>query len=103
MLVIYSHWVQVVTAKTTRSYITSIIEGRDDIADLIEISQTPWFNFINVQGQQRILLAALEDIDLQSSTKHVGMPLIDSTTQHLKSRKRAIASSGEDYKRRKVE
>lgn len=66
MLVVYSRWVQIFTARTTRLYITSVIQGWNEIVDQMEIYQTSWFNFTDISCQQQILLFALEWIDLQS-------------------------------------
>jgi hypothetical protein len=66
MLVVYSRWVQIFTARTTRLYITSVIQGWNEIADQMEIYQTSWFNFTDISCQQQILLFALEWIDLQN-------------------------------------
>lgn len=66
MLVVYSRWVQIFTAKTTQRYVTSVIEGWNEIADQMEIYQTPWLDFTDISNQQQILLFALERIKLQS-------------------------------------
>ena len=65
LLVVYSCWVQILTAKTTPFYIVSILEGWGDIVDKMEIHQTPWFNFLHASGQLWILLSAFENIKLE--------------------------------------
>lgn len=71
MIVIYSRWVQIITAKSTRAYITSIINGFDDIAGEMQISQTPWFNFLSISGRHCVLLAVFEGIRIRSSNVNV--------------------------------
>jgi hypothetical protein len=66
MLVVYSRWVQIFMARTTRLYVTSVVQGWNEIVDQMEIYQTSWFNFTDISCQQQILLFALEWIDLQS-------------------------------------
>ncbi|OAF56355.1 hypothetical protein VC83_06882 [Pseudogymnoascus destructans] len=77
MMVVYSRWVQIVTAKTTRFYITSIVEGWDNIANQMEIYQTPWFNFMTILGQQCILLAVFESTRMQTPDTKGRTPLRD--------------------------
>src|SRR3954466_168762 len=101
MLVIYSHWVRIVTAKTTNPYITSIMKGWDSIAGQLEIYQTPWFNFIDIQGQQRVLLCVLEAIELQNIIRRprtFSMDILD--VQRLGSPKRKL-DNGEYYNKRR--
>ena len=66
MLVVYSRWVRIFGAKTTRSYITSIVEGWENIANQMEIYQTPWFNFMTFISQQYVLLTLFESTRLKS-------------------------------------
>lgn len=78
LLVVYSCWVQVLTAKTTPFHIMSIVEGWEDIVDKMEIHQTPWFNFFHAPGQLRILLSAFETIKLEPYwVTKLRMPLKD--------------------------
>ncbi|MCJ1405058.1 hypothetical protein MMC11_008284 [Xylographa trunciseda] len=103
MLVIYSRWVQIFTAKTTQRYVYSVIEGRNEIADQMKIYQTPWFNFTDVSGQQQILRFALEWVILQiPGTKKQRVPLEDvqSSTQNSKSPKRKLDAGGEQSNKR---
>lgn len=90
MLVVYSRWVQIVTAKTTRFYIASIVEGWDNIANQMEIYQTPWFNFMTILGQQCVLLAVFDSTRIQNPDVMARVPLRDMTPreQNLKSSKR---------------
>ncbi|KAF7921718.1 uncharacterized protein EAE98_008565 [Botrytis deweyae] len=67
MIVVYSRWVQIITAKSTQAYITSIINGYNDIAGEMQISQTPWFNFSSILGRHCVLLAVFEGIRIRSS------------------------------------
>jgi hypothetical protein len=102
MLVIYSQWVQVITAKTTRSYVTSIIEGWDDIADQMEIYQTPWFNFVDILGQQGLLLCTLAQVELQGPFAKTRTPLSSiPNMQSPESRKRTLEGSSELHERKK--
>jgi len=55
LLIIYSQWGQLVTATTTRSYVTSIVEGWQNIVDKTEICQTPWFNFMEIEVRAAFL------------------------------------------------
>lgn len=102
MLVVYSRWVQVVTAKTTRFYITSVVEGWDNIANQMEIYQTPWFNFMNIPGQQCVLLAVFESTRMQSPGVKARAPLRDMAPreQNAKSSKRKL-STAEKYGNKK--
>ncbi|KAF8862546.1 hypothetical protein BDZ45DRAFT_686681 [Acephala macrosclerotiorum] len=97
MLVVYSRWVQIVTAKTTRSYVTSIVEGWENIASQMEIYQTPWFNFMDVPGQQCVLLAAFEATGMQSPNARARVPLRDMvpSEQNSKSSKRELPTAEE--------
>lgn len=90
MLVVYSRWVRIVTANTTLSYITSILEGWDNIANQMEIHQTPWLNFTTILGQQCALLAIFELTRMQSPDVRARAPLKDMapSEQSLKSVKR---------------
>lgn len=88
----------------TRSYITSILEGSSVIADQMDIYQTPWFNFTDVPGQQRVLLCALEAVELEPSTsKELRSPLEDipKNVQQSKPPKRKLYASGGENKRTK--
>ena len=103
ILVVYSRWVQVFTAKTTRRYVTSIVNGWKDIADHMEISQTPWFNFTDKFGQQQVLLFALEWSELQSPIiRKSRMPLNDMEphAQNSKFRKRKLDTGREQSDKR---
>ncbi len=103
MLVIYSRWVQIFTAKTTQRYVTSVIEGWNEIADQMEIYQTPWFNFTDISGQQQILLFALEWIKLQIPViKKQRLPLEDvqPSTKNSKLPKRKLDPGGEQSNKR---
>lgn len=102
MLVVYSRWVQIVTAKTTRCYITSIVEGWEKIAGQMEIYQTPWFNFMDVPGQQCVLLAAFEATRMQSPNVNVRVPLKDMvpSEQNSKSSKRKLPTAEENGSKR---
>ncbi|KAF4613420.1 hypothetical protein G7Y89_g15468 [Cudoniella acicularis] len=105
MLVVYSRWVQIFTARTTRLYVTSVIQGWNEIADQMEIYQTSWFNFTDISCQQQILLFALEWIDLQShSLTNPRAPLkeMDPSVQNSKNLKRKYDAVEErSHKRRK--
>lgn len=95
MLVVYSRWVQIVTAKMTRFYITSIFEGWDNIANQMEIHQTPWFNFMTILGQQCVLLAVFESTRMQSPDVKARAPLRNMAPreQNLKSSKRNLPTA----------
>ncbi|KAG9228047.1 hypothetical protein BJ875DRAFT_490303 [Amylocarpus encephaloides] len=95
MLVVYSRWVQIVTAKMTRIYITSIIEGWDNIANQMEICHTPWLNFMTILGQQCVLLAAFESTRIRSPDVEARVPLRDMATreQNSKSSKRTLPTA----------
>ncbi|KAF7860272.1 hypothetical protein EAF04_008400 [Stromatinia cepivora] len=97
ILAVYSQWVQIITAKTTQSYITSILEGQSNIADEMEISQTPWFDFLSISGQHCVLLAVFESIRMQSSDVKAQIPFNDIKLQerHSKSLKRKISTTQE--------
>ena len=92
MLVVYSRWVRIITAKTTLSYITSIVEGWDNIANQMEIHQTPWLNFTTILGQQCVLLAVFESTRMQSPDVKARAPLRDMapSEQNLKLVKRKL-------------
>lgn len=95
---------QIVTAKTTPSYVTSIVEGWENIADQMEISQTQWFNFTDISGQIRVLLAALEATTPQSlPIKKPRLPLgdLEPTAQNFKSPKRKLDTSTEHGNKRR--
>jgi hypothetical protein len=94
MLVIYSQWVQVITAKTTRSFVASIIEGWDGIADQMEIYQTPWFNFVHILGQQGPLLCTLAEVELQG-------PFVKTRTPLSSIPRTTLEGSSELHKRKK--
>ena len=66
----FSRWVQVLTAKMTPSYISSILQGKADIVGSMEITRTPWFNFFHPAGQLRILLSAFQNTTLQPPQPH---------------------------------
>ena len=103
MLVVYSRWVRIITAKTTLSYITSIVEGWDNIANQMEIYQTPWLNFTTILGQQCVLLAVFESTRMQSPYVKARAPLIDTapSEQNLKSVKRKLPTAESVAKRRR--
>lgn len=92
------------TAKTTRSYLSSIIEGKDNIADKMEISLTPWLDFMTVFGQNCIWLAIFESVKLQDPDIKVPLPFnndIKLEEQRPKSLKRKI-SAAEPYRNKKM-
>ncbi|KAF7898784.1 hypothetical protein EAF00_005230 [Botryotinia globosa] len=106
MIVIYSQWVQIITARSTQAYITSIINGYDNIAGEMQISQTPWFNFLSISGRHCVLLAVFEGIRIQSSDVNVEaqipdlmakVPRVDFTVkeQNSMTRKRKISITKE--------
>ncbi|THV43733.1 hypothetical protein BGAL_0992g00010 [Botrytis galanthina] len=106
MIVIYSRWVQIITAKSTQAYITSIINGCDDISGEMQISQTPWFNFLSSSGRHCVLLAVFEGIGIRSSDVNVKaqtpdlkakVPRVDFTVKEQLSitRKRKISTTEE--------
>jgi hypothetical protein len=103
MLVVYSRWVRIVIAKTTRFYITSIIEGWDDIANQMEIYQTPWLNFMTIMGQQCVLLAVFESTRMQNPVK-ARAPLRDMapSEQNSKSSKRKLPTAEECGNKKKI-
>jgi len=95
--------VQIVTAKTTRYYVTSIVEGWENIADQMEIYQTPWFNFMDVLGQQCVLLAAFEATTMQSPNVKARVPLrhMVPSEQNSKFSKRKLPTAEEYCNKRK--
>jgi hypothetical protein len=95
MLVVYSRWVRILTAKTTLSYITSIVEGWDNIANQMEIHQTPWLNFTTILGQQCSLLAVFESTRMRSLDVQARAPLRDMapSEQNLKLGKRKLPTA----------
>ncbi|KAF7898037.1 hypothetical protein BELL_1614g00020 [Botrytis elliptica] len=106
MIVVYSRWVQIITAKSTQAYITSIINGYNDIAGEMQISQTPWFNFSSILGRHCVLLAVFEGIRVRSSDVNVKaqipdlkakVSLVDFTIkeQFSMTRKRKISTTEE--------
>ena len=64
LVIVYSCWVQVLIANTTPLYVLSLLEGRQNLVDKIEIHQTPWFNFFHPSSQLQLLLAVFEKLRL---------------------------------------
>ncbi|KAF4629207.1 hypothetical protein G7Y89_g8939 [Cudoniella acicularis] len=93
------NFVEVVTAKTTRLYVTSIVEGWENITNQMEIYQTPWFNFMDVLGQQCVLLAVFEATRMQSPNVKARVPLRDMvpSEQNSKSSKRKLPTTEDRY------
>ncbi|KAH6711039.1 hypothetical protein BKA61DRAFT_108467 [Leptodontidium sp. MPI-SDFR-AT-0119] len=65
VLIVYSHWVQVLNVTTTVAYITSIVDGEAAIADKTIVRQTSWFNFLDMSGQLHTLLSTFEGMKLE--------------------------------------
>ncbi|CZT13059.1 uncharacterized protein RAG0_16654 [Rhynchosporium agropyri] len=79
LLIVYSHWVQIVNVATTVSYITSIVDWHADIAGKMIIRRSAWFNFMGPSGQLHVLLSAFEGIELEFEPGLTG----DTTTKVL--------------------
>lgn len=104
MLVVYSRWVRIITAKMTRFYITSIVEGWDDITNQMEIYQTSWLNFMTIVGQQRVLLAVFESTEIQSHDATARTPLEDiaPSNQTVRSSKRKPPTAEERGNKKRI-
>lgn len=86
------------------SYITSIVEGWDNIANQMEIHQTPWLNSTTILGQKCALLAVFESTRMQSLNVEARAPLRDMAPgeQNLKSEKRKLPTTEKcDNKKKK--
>lgn len=102
MLVIYSQWVQVMTARTTSSYVTSIIEGRDEIAGRMEIHQTRWLNFVDIVGQRALLLCTLAGVTLPRRFQKTRMPSSNMPNAQMReSRKRTLEGGSAFHEKKK--
>lgn len=104
LLIVYSFWVQIVAVNTTRSYITSIVKGWKGIADKMEIHQTPWFNFLNADGQLRILLYSFDGIKLEpKKAAKVRVPLqgMKPNVQRKQTKRKLVNEGDSGSKRRK--
>jgi hypothetical protein len=71
LFIVYSSWVQVLSATAPLSYIMSILERRDHIEGNMEISESPWFNLLSLPDLERLLLFAFESATL---VKHKRIP-----------------------------
>lgn len=69
MFVVYSCWVQVLSATAPLSYIMSILEGRKDIEGSLEISESPWFNLHSPSSLEQLLSYAFESVTLDEPEK----------------------------------
>ena len=69
LLVVYSSWVQALTADAPLSYIQSLFGGSDYIEGSMEICQSPWFDLLSLAGLERILLYAFESVTLSDKKR----------------------------------
>jgi len=101
LLIVYSHWVQVLNVTTTVPYIVSIVDGQADIADKMIIHRTSWFNFLDTSGQLQALLSTFEGIELEPKVEpnramRTQVPLQEITTNAPRQRLKRRFDNGEE-------
>ncbi|KAG4439156.1 hypothetical protein IFR05_005355 [Cadophora sp. M221] len=101
LLIVYSHWVQVLNVTTTVPYIASIVDGQADIADEMIIYRTLWFNFLDASGQLQALLSTFEGIELEHKVESKGVmrtqvPLQEIKTNAPRQRSKRRLDNGEE-------
>ncbi|KAG9242732.1 hypothetical protein BJ878DRAFT_155844 [Calycina marina] len=101
LLIVYSHWVQVLNVTTTVPYIASIVDGQADIADKMIIHRTSWFNFLDGSGQLQALLSTFEGIELEphmepNRAMRTQVPLQEITTNASRQRSKRRFDNGEE-------
>lgn len=60
----HARYVQALSATAPLSYILSLQSGKDPIEGYLEITESPWFNIMDVLDVERLLLLAYESIVL---------------------------------------
>jgi len=106
LLIVYSHWVQVLNVTTTVPYITSIVDGEAAVTDKMIVHQTSWFNFLDSSGQLRTLLSIFEGIKLEQKLEpkkamRIQMPLQEIKTNAPKQRSKRNLANEEDLENRR--
>jgi hypothetical protein len=102
LFIVYSCWVQVLSATAPLSYILSILAGKGYIEGNLEISESPWFNLLSLSHLERLLLSAFEFATL---TEHKRIPemflKLRQTLQPQSTKHKMDKLEGEVAKKRK--
>lgn len=103
LFIVYSSWVQILSATAPLSYILSMLQRKGHIEGHMEISESPWFNLLSLSGLERILLYAFESTTL---VDHKRVPEMFLKLRHFPQsrvpKRKADGLGGGDAKRHKI-